>query len=139
MLWFLIAILGAFATYAMHSERNRDDGTAAGNALGVLLMAGVVAFFFNILFSAVAVPNYTAFDADVDGTIQTKIVNSEAVFTFKAKGQEFSIPTDDVVIKVGDKPHYKVTKSDSTSKWITLFNTKDQSEYTVQTLTVPTS
>lgn len=107
-------------------------GAASGEPYGDPAAEGVVGAFMGILVALVlnvlvstAWGGVDAHYADITSKVEQKVVNNEAVFTFKTGKQEWSLPAKTTQINVGEKAQLITYTGTDAPFWWTVFPNVD--------------
>ena len=116
MLWFIIAFTIAFAVRALSGD--------AEIVFGVFLVSVGFAFVVNLFVAMGWSGTDVTINAPVQGQVQTKIINGEPSFVFKAGNRDYVIAVEDVDLKAGEPRYVEKNPSDAEVAW-TVFPTTD--------------
>lgn len=122
MLWFLIAVI-----VAIHMGIFNDDIV---EFVAWLVVGVLVAFMVNIGIGL----GWTGKDWKhyaVDGPVQTKVVNGEPSFVFRAGGQDWVLPTNATAVNVGTPELAVGHRSRPAPCWTVLELNPDSAFYTL--------
>lgn len=115
---FIVALVVLTIIVGITSKRKRGD-----NIAGTIVIGGFAVFILNLVVCAAWFGGYDEVNVPIEGTVQTKIVNSEASFVFRAGGQDYVYSTDEVTLSVG-QPRLVIESTSDASNWWTLFPTE---------------